>query len=135
MAELAAHLRVPVKTIYDWNTKDSGPRYLRPLRDCLYTQADIDSWADAHEVEIRGYTAPRAASTAERRYLTVEEVAALTHTSKHALYHLNCHGGGPRFLRLGRHVRYLESDVLAWLVVQSEERFGAASDKRWAPAA
>jgi excisionase family DNA binding protein len=36
------------------------------------------------------------------------------------IYAWNYHGTGPRVLHVGRHVRYRQSDVDAWLVTQEK---------------
>jgi excisionase family DNA binding protein len=51
--------------------------------------------------------------------LNVKEAAARTGLSHNTLNNLRCVGGGPRFLKLGRSVRYSETDVEAWLSARS----------------
>jgi excisionase family DNA binding protein len=45
-AELAAHLNVPIKTIYVWRTNGTGPRGIRVGKHVRYRQADVDAWLD-----------------------------------------------------------------------------------------
>lgn len=52
-AELAEQVFVPVATVYQWNSKGTGPRYIRVGRHVRYRQSDIDDWLDAHAVEPR----------------------------------------------------------------------------------
>lgn len=42
--ELADVLGVPVKTIYDWNLKGTGPKYVRVGRHVRYRPADVEAW-------------------------------------------------------------------------------------------
>jgi predicted DNA-binding transcriptional regulator AlpA len=44
--QLAAHLQVPVKTLYDWRHRGIGPKGLRVGRYIRYRPADINSWLD-----------------------------------------------------------------------------------------
>ena len=52
-AQLAEQVFVPLTTIYQWNSKRSGPRYIRVGRHVRYRQSDIDAWLDAHAVDPR----------------------------------------------------------------------------------
>ncbi len=49
-AELAGQILVPVATVYQWNSKKTGPRYIRVGRHVRYRQSDIDAWLDSHAV-------------------------------------------------------------------------------------
>src|SRR5687767_7045193 len=42
--ELAAFLKVPVKTLYNWRSTGVGPPGIRIGRYVRYQQADIDAW-------------------------------------------------------------------------------------------
>jgi len=53
------------------------------------------------------------------RLLTVDELAALCKVPKATCYKWRQTGEGPKGMRLGKHLRYWESDVMAWL--QSRE--------------
>lgn len=44
---------VPLQTVYGWNSKGTGPRYVRVGRHVRYRQSDIDAWLDSHSVEPR----------------------------------------------------------------------------------
>jgi excisionase family DNA binding protein len=44
--ELAYFLGVPVKTIYQWRYKGTGPTGLRVGRHVRYRQIDVDRWLD-----------------------------------------------------------------------------------------
>ncbi|GAA1293304.1 hypothetical protein Psi02_43400 [Planotetraspora silvatica] len=57
--------------------------------------------------------------TAERTW-TSEEVAAFLGIPKATLYQWRHRGIGPRSARVGRHLRYLEADVLAWFRQQQD---------------
>lgn len=42
--ELAAELKVPLDSIYVWNSKGTGPAYSRFGRHVRYTRRDIRTW-------------------------------------------------------------------------------------------
>ena len=44
--QLADHLQVPVKTLYDWRHRGIGPKGLRVGRYVRYRLVDINSWLD-----------------------------------------------------------------------------------------
>jgi excisionase family DNA binding protein len=48
------------------------------------------------------------------RHLTVSELADRLGVPARTIYTWNSAGGGPRFLKIGRHVRYRLSDVIKW---------------------
>lgn len=48
--ELAAYLRKPVNTIYQWNRRGDGPRYMKVGRAALYRRSDVDQWLEAKYV-------------------------------------------------------------------------------------
>lgn len=54
---LAERLDVPVKTVYDWNSKGTGPRYLRVGRHVRYRLADVIAWENARYADGNGGTA------------------------------------------------------------------------------
>lgn len=60
---------------------------------------------------------------AQRVYLSPAQVAVLLGIPVKTIYTWNCEGTGPRFMKLGRHVRYLEAEVHAW----AEAHFGTAA--------
>jgi excisionase family DNA binding protein len=43
---LAAELGVPVKTVYVWNSKGTGPRAAHMGRHVRYRRADVDAWVN-----------------------------------------------------------------------------------------
>ena len=49
------------------------------------------------------------------KLLCVKEAAARVGLSKSTLDKLRVSGGGPRFAKLGRTVRYAEADLAAWV--------------------
>lgn len=51
---------------------------------------------------------------------TVEEVSYFLVVPVATLYRWRYHGTGPRAARVGRHLRYLRQDVIAWLHEQGE---------------
>lgn len=46
--EVADYYSVPLATLYQWNSKGTGPRYARIGRNARYRRADVDAWLDAH---------------------------------------------------------------------------------------
>jgi excisionase family DNA binding protein len=46
--ELAAYLRVPVSTIYEWRTKGQAPLAHRYGKHLAFAAADVRAWVDAH---------------------------------------------------------------------------------------
>ena len=47
--------------------------------------------------------------------LSIDQVAEYLNVPKSTVYKWNQHGTGPRFLKVGRYVRYRLADVDAWL--------------------
>jgi predicted DNA-binding transcriptional regulator AlpA len=45
-AEVAAHLGVPVKTLYQWKYRGTGPTALKVGRHLRYRWRDVESWLD-----------------------------------------------------------------------------------------
>ncbi|MBB5140022.1 excisionase family DNA binding protein [Thermocatellispora tengchongensis] len=48
------------------------------------------------------------------KHLTPEDLAERLGVPKATVYAWNSRGGGPRFMRFGKHVRYKIADVEAW---------------------
>lgn len=64
---------------------------------------------------------------AQRRVLTMAEVAAMTRTPENTLRYWRHLGNvGPRSYKIGRRVAYDEADVIAWLDAQRARGPGAA---------
>lgn len=53
--------------------------------------------------------------------MTVQEVSELTKVPVGTFYGYRTKGGGPRSLKLGRHLRYRRSDVEAWIDAQASD--------------
>jgi len=49
------------------------------------------------------------------RYLTIDEVSALTGLSRQTLAKLRCAGTGCAYHKIGRAIRYAEVDLESWL--------------------
>jgi hypothetical protein len=63
------------------------------------------------------------------RLLTPTEVAEYRGISTHVLAQERCYGGGPRFIRDGRRIRYRASDLAAYIeasIVEPNPRRSAA---------
>ena len=58
--------------------------------------------------------APAPAAVAEEAHLTIEQLAEREGVAVGTVYGWNSKGGGPRYIKIGKHVRYRMSDVLAW---------------------
>jgi predicted DNA-binding transcriptional regulator AlpA len=56
------------------------------------------------------------------RYLKETEVAEITGLSVHFFRKKRLKGGGPRFVKLGRAVRYSENEFSAWLAEHRPQR-------------
>ncbi len=44
--EVSAYLQVPLKTLYQWRLKGTGPRGLRVGRHLRYRRDEVDGWLD-----------------------------------------------------------------------------------------
>lgn len=44
---VATYLRVPVATVYAWNSRGLGPKRYRLGKHVRYRRADVDTWVDA----------------------------------------------------------------------------------------
>lgn len=44
--ETAAHLQVPLRTLYAWRTRGIGPRGIRVGRYVRYRREDVEAWLD-----------------------------------------------------------------------------------------
>lgn len=60
----------------------------------------------------------------ERKLYNSEDLSDFLGTTPGTLAQWRFHGKGPRFVKIGRNVRYRASDVLAWLDDQTRERTG-----------
>lgn len=60
--ELADELGVPVRTVYQWRYKGTGPRAATFGRHVRFRRADVDSWAMQRLDEPRVTTGGRVAS-------------------------------------------------------------------------
>ena len=47
IAEAAAYLKRPVRTLYDWRHRNVGPRSARMRGRVVYRRSDLDKWLDA----------------------------------------------------------------------------------------
>ncbi len=54
------------------------------------------------------------------------ETARVTGTPERTLEAYRCRGGGPRYIKIGRRVRYIRRDVFAWLKRHRVEASDAA---------
>jgi excisionase family DNA binding protein len=66
----------------------------------------------------------------DETYLTPDEAARYVRSAKSTLAKLRVRGGGPRFVRIGKAVRYRRTDLDAWM-----ERSAANSTSEYQPRA
>ncbi|MDH6460892.1 DNA-binding transcriptional MerR regulator [Micromonospora sp. A200] len=59
------------------------------------------------------------------KYLTTEEVAAITRSTPSTVRYWRHIGKGPRGVKRGKRVLYAESDVAAWLAEDDETKVAA----------
>ena len=52
---------------------------------------------------------------ANQSFLTTEQAAEYLQLQRNTLEAWRCRGGGPRFLKLGRSVRYRQADLDEWI--------------------
>ncbi|MDL4772917.1 helix-turn-helix transcriptional regulator [Actinomadura xylanilytica] len=55
--DLAERENVPLKTVYDWNSKGTGPRYLKVGRGARYRLADVIAWENTRYADQGGTAA------------------------------------------------------------------------------
>ena len=46
--ELAAELKIPLRTLDQWSYAGVGPAFLKVGRHRRYRRSDVDAWLDAH---------------------------------------------------------------------------------------
>lgn len=74
---------------------------------------------DAHEIQAAIERALRSPAT---EYLTTQQAAAYLGVSKPRLEIWRCRGGGPRFSKIGRIVRYKRTDLDEFMREHAPER-------------
>ncbi|MEU3622936.1 hypothetical protein BS329_39935 [Amycolatopsis coloradensis] len=47
--EFAERVGVPPATVYQWNSRGDGPRYLKIGKHVRYRLVDVEKWEKAHE--------------------------------------------------------------------------------------
>ena len=50
----------------------------------------------------------------DEKHLTIADLAERVGVPPATVYQWNSRGDGPRYLKIGRHVRYRLADVIAW---------------------
>lgn len=48
--ELAKYCNVPERTVYQWNTKGTGPKRFRIGRHVRYRLADVEAWLEQQAI-------------------------------------------------------------------------------------
>lgn len=61
-----------------------------------------------------------SSSPSDEQYLDPEGVAQFLNVPKGTVYRWSSQGGGPPVLKVGRHLRYPRSKLLAWLEQQAK---------------
>ena len=49
VAQLCDRLQVKVDTVYQWNRRGTGPKFIRVGRHLRYRVSDVDAWEKEHE--------------------------------------------------------------------------------------
>jgi predicted DNA-binding transcriptional regulator AlpA len=60
ISDLAMREGVPENTVYAWNAKGTGPRYIRVGRHVRYRLADVIEWENARVVDVGQNGVPAA---------------------------------------------------------------------------
>lgn len=119
------------KTYYVYHRKLREDGATREIKTRLGSQTALSLWAARrlamkylgldpspsrgfHRVDLNVRRAPKAELLPDEELLTTEEAMAITKMSKSWFERGRRLGDGPAFLRRGRSVRYLRSDLLAW---------------------
>ncbi|SNT59086.1 DNA binding domain-containing protein, excisionase family [Actinomadura meyerae] len=55
--EFADREGVPLETVYQWNSRGTGPRYMKIGRHVRYKLADVIAWENARYAETGGTAA------------------------------------------------------------------------------
>lgn len=45
---LGEYLKVPLQSVYGWNSKGTGPRRVKIGRHIRYRKRDVETWLEAH---------------------------------------------------------------------------------------
>jgi excisionase family DNA binding protein len=61
-----------------------------------------------------GTNGKRAEGPMAEVHLTTDDLATRFSVPKKTIYKMNSDGTGPKYMRIGKHVRYREADVRAW---------------------
>jgi excisionase family DNA binding protein len=84
------------------------------------------SGIEPHDMMGDKMAAPRLLNPQD--FLTPEDLAELVRVPPKTIYQWNYRGTGPRFAKIGRHVRYRRADVEAWIEQQyGDPRVGGAA--------
>lgn len=51
VADLAERMSAPIETVYDWNKKGTGPKYMRVGKRVLYKESDVEAWENSLYVD------------------------------------------------------------------------------------
>jgi excisionase family DNA binding protein len=66
----------------------------------------------------------RSTAPADDRHLTIDELSARLQIPVQTIYVWNYTGKGPKYLKVGRHIRYRVADVEAWEKTRVVDRTG-----------
>lgn len=70
---------------------------------------------------------PRAADQQRRKLATAEEIAEYLGVPIGTVYQWSSRGGGPKLIKVGRHLRARWDDIEHWLDAQTVKTGGAAA--------
>lgn len=73
---------------------------------------------------------PQPANCAFAEWMSASKAAEYTVSSVSTLAKLRLKGGGPRFCRIGRAIRYRRSDLDEWLIASSRRSTSDTGDER-----
>jgi len=110
-----------IKSKRRFTVTDAGkclPRKANPAVGLLIVTEESDPrdqliWRVSAGLEKPQTTTTPAAAEAEA-HLTIEQLAEREGVAVQTVYGWNSKGGGPRYIKVGKRVRYRMSDVLAW---------------------
>ncbi|MGH3402012.1 MAG: helix-turn-helix transcriptional regulator [Streptosporangiaceae bacterium] len=109
--ETASFLGVPVETMYHWTTNKVGPRSFKIGRSRRYNPDDVMAWLKEQASDRQERWAPNG----RQPLIDVKDLAEYLGVPVETVYGWNKTRTGPRYLKVGRHVRYRWSDVDSWL--------------------
>lgn len=109
--EVADAFGVPRKTVYTWQSLGTGPHFQKKGKRTTYRREWVDEWFDSRVAYPR---MRKSLAEGPRVYVSPAYVAELLRVPLKTVYAWQSQGTGPEFARIGRHVRYIVSEVEQW---------------------